>query len=166
MSKGEFTNHVSEHLFLSGQKQGILTKSKYYSAIGSIADAALSRMLRDIIALPDIPEIESHRLSELCRILNSMEGLFSEDPDQVSSTLLNLFVDFRPINLAAFIRCCLCTKLAQVFISVRAPGLFYPLSSEALELNFGDKFYRKLRWQIFPTCLNKGLSSTSKSMNW
>ncbi|KIM44702.1 hypothetical protein M413DRAFT_25141 [Hebeloma cylindrosporum] len=69
---------------LAPRLKGILTKSKYYSAIGSVADAALSRILRDIIALPDIPEIESHRLSELCRILNAMEGLFSEDPDQPS----------------------------------------------------------------------------------
>ncbi len=59
--------------------QGILPKDKYYTAIGSIANAALSRMLRDILALPDIPEVESHRLSELCHILNSLEGLFSEE---------------------------------------------------------------------------------------
>lgn len=48
-----------------------------------MTDAALSRVLQDIIALPDIPEVESHRLSELCRILNSLEGIFSEDPTQV-----------------------------------------------------------------------------------
>ena len=63
--------------------QGVLTKSKYYSTIGLLAETALSRVLRDVLSLPDIPELESHRLSELCRILNSMEGLFSEDPDQV-----------------------------------------------------------------------------------
>ena len=107
---------------LSCHKQGILTKSKYYSAIGSVADAALSRILRDVIALSDIPEIESHRLSELCRILNAMEGLFSEDPDQVSSIFLlhklSPLLTPHPIDPAAFIRFCLCTKLAQVFVSV------------------------------------------------
>ena len=64
--------------------QGVLTKSKYYSAIGSVTDSALSRVLHDILELPDIPEVESHRLSELCHIFNSLEGLFSEDPEQVS----------------------------------------------------------------------------------
>jgi hypothetical protein len=46
-----------------------------------VTDAALSRILQDVLALPDIPELESHRLSELCRILNALEGLFVEDPD-------------------------------------------------------------------------------------
>lgn len=68
--------------------QGILAKTKYYTAIGMVADAALSRILQDVLALPDIPEVESHRLSELCRIFNAMEGLFVEDPGQVCSVLL------------------------------------------------------------------------------
>ncbi|KAF8892247.1 hypothetical protein BD779DRAFT_1670573 [Infundibulicybe gibba] len=62
----------------------VLTKSKYYAAIGLVAEAALARILRDVLALPDIPEVESHRLSELCRILNALEGIFVEDPDQPS----------------------------------------------------------------------------------
>ncbi|PPQ69821.1 hypothetical protein CVT26_014198 [Gymnopilus dilepis] len=69
---------------LSQSLKGVLTKSKYYSAIGSVTDSALSRVLHDILELPDIPEVESHRLSELCRIFNSLEGLFSEDPEQPS----------------------------------------------------------------------------------
>ncbi|EPQ56262.1 hypothetical protein GLOTRDRAFT_115586 [Gloeophyllum trabeum ATCC 11539] len=62
----------------------ILQKSKYYSAVGLVAEAALSRMLGDILALSDIPELDSHRLSELCRIFNALEGLFVEDPEQPS----------------------------------------------------------------------------------
>jgi centromere/kinetochore protein ZW10 len=62
----------------------ITSKTKYYQAVGRLADAALSRVLRDVIALPDIPELESQRLGELCRIFNSLEGLFSEDPTQSS----------------------------------------------------------------------------------
>ncbi|KAJ3511113.1 hypothetical protein NLJ89_g4287 [Agrocybe chaxingu] len=69
---------------LAQRLKGILSKSKYFAAIGSVADSALSRVLRDILALPDIPEIESHRLSELCRILNALEGLFSDNPEQPS----------------------------------------------------------------------------------
>lgn len=63
--------------------RGLLTKSKYYTAIGSITEAALSRVVDDITALPDIPEVESQRLSELCKILHALEGLFVEDPEQV-----------------------------------------------------------------------------------
>lgn len=61
----------------------MLPKSKYYSVIGSVTEAALSRVLDDMLALGDIPELESHRLSELCRILNALEGLFVEDHNQV-----------------------------------------------------------------------------------
>ncbi|EAU90496.1 hypothetical protein CC1G_00880 [Coprinopsis cinerea okayama7 len=62
----------------------ILSKTKYYQTLGRFVDTALSRTLQDIVALPDITEVESHRLSELCRIFNSVEGLFSEDPNQPS----------------------------------------------------------------------------------
>lgn len=70
--------------FLPMSIQGLLPKNKYYVALGSVVDAGLSRVLDDILALPDIPEVESHRLSELCRILNTLEGLFVEDTNQVS----------------------------------------------------------------------------------
>jgi len=59
-----------------------LNKSKYYTAIGMVTDAALSRVLEDVLALPDIPEVESHRLSELCRILHGLEALFVEEANQ------------------------------------------------------------------------------------
>lgn len=48
-----------------------------------MVDAALSRMLADILALADITAEESTKLSELCRIFNALEGLFVEDPSQV-----------------------------------------------------------------------------------
>ncbi|EIW79411.1 hypothetical protein CONPUDRAFT_59149 [Coniophora puteana RWD-64-598 SS2] len=62
----------------------VLPRSKYYEAIGAVVEAALGKMLEGITALPDIPEVESHKLSELCRILNSLEGLFVEDMEQPS----------------------------------------------------------------------------------
>lgn len=64
--------------------QGILNKSKYYTALGMVTDAAVSRVLEDVLALPDIPEVESHRLSELCRLLHALEALFIEDANQAS----------------------------------------------------------------------------------
>ncbi|THH27514.1 hypothetical protein EUX98_g6676 [Antrodiella citrinella] len=68
----------------SQQVKPVLTKGKYYTAIGAVVDAALSRMLQDVLALPDIPEVESHKLSELCRILSALEALFVEDVEQPS----------------------------------------------------------------------------------
>ncbi|OSD04787.1 hypothetical protein PYCCODRAFT_1433123 [Trametes coccinea BRFM310] len=66
------------------QWKAVLAKSKYYEALGALVETAVSRVLGDILALEDITEVESHRLSELCRILHALEGLFIEDPDQPS----------------------------------------------------------------------------------
>ena len=63
----------------------MLPKSKYYEALGLVVNAALARVLQDILALPDITEVESHKLNDLCRILNALEGLFVEDRSQVSN---------------------------------------------------------------------------------
>ncbi|KAF8269814.1 Centromere/kinetochore Zw10-domain-containing protein [Lactarius quietus] len=63
---------------------GVLGRTKYFDALGSLVNFTLMRILGDILALPDITEVESHRLSELCRILNALEGLFIEDPEQPS----------------------------------------------------------------------------------
>ncbi|KAF9266878.1 hypothetical protein L218DRAFT_921599 [Marasmius fiardii PR-910] len=77
-------NHVLQEIRRLQRWKNLLTRSKYYTAIGLVADAALSRVLQDILDLPDIPEIESHRLGELCRILHALEGLFVEDTEQPS----------------------------------------------------------------------------------
>ncbi|KAF9815102.1 hypothetical protein IEO21_04799 [Rhodonia placenta] len=66
------------------QWKAVLNKSKFYDAIGSLVDSALSRILADVLALPDITEAESHRLNELCHILNALEGLFVENAEQPS----------------------------------------------------------------------------------
>lgn len=63
--------------------QGIAPHSRHLASIGRIVDAVLSRMLEEITKLPDITADESHRLSELCRMLNALECLFVEGPDQV-----------------------------------------------------------------------------------
>ncbi|KAG6813844.1 hypothetical protein H0H92_006788 [Tricholoma furcatifolium] len=78
------TQALKEVRRVASQLKGILTKSKYYTAIGMLVEAALARILSDILALPDIPEVESHRLSELCHIFNALEGLFVEDAAQPS----------------------------------------------------------------------------------
>lgn len=68
--------------------QGILPHRRHLNAVGRIVDGVLSRMLEDITKLPDITADESHRLSELCRMLNALEGLFTEGPEQVRSDSL------------------------------------------------------------------------------
>jgi len=68
----------------SQQLKPVLQKSKYLQSIGSVVNTTLSRILKDILALSDITEVESHKLCELCRIMNSLEGLFAEDPNQPS----------------------------------------------------------------------------------
>ncbi|KAF9649243.1 hypothetical protein BDM02DRAFT_3166994 [Thelephora ganbajun] len=67
--------------------KGILPSRRHLTAIGGIVDAVLSRMLEDITKLPDITADESHRLSELCRMLNALEGLFVEGPEKTSAVV-------------------------------------------------------------------------------
>jgi centromere/kinetochore protein ZW10 len=64
--------------------KSILPKSKYYTALGLVVDGVLSRILDSILAISDIPEVESRKLSELCRILTALEGLFVENTSEVS----------------------------------------------------------------------------------
>ncbi|KAG8221009.1 hypothetical protein J3R82DRAFT_2518 [Butyriboletus roseoflavus] len=64
--------------------KSILPKSKYYTAVGLVVDGILSRILDSILAISDIPEVESHKLSELCRILTALEGLFVENTSESS----------------------------------------------------------------------------------
>ncbi|KAF8498627.1 hypothetical protein F5888DRAFT_1690555 [Russula emetica] len=66
------------------QWKDILNKSKYFDALGSLVNFCLTSVMGDILALPDITEVESHRLSELCRILHALEGLFVDAPEQPS----------------------------------------------------------------------------------
>ena len=81
-------------LLLMIRSQGIRTRtllphSRHLTALGKIVDTVLSRILEDITKLPDITADESHRLSELCRMPNALEGLFAEGPEQVSSRLFS-----------------------------------------------------------------------------
>ncbi|KAG6895807.1 hypothetical protein C0992_012359 [Termitomyces sp. T32_za158] len=78
------TQVLQEVRRFASRLKGILTKTRYYTAIGLLVEAVLDRTIRDVLALPDIPEVESHRLSELCHIFNALEGLFVEDTTQPS----------------------------------------------------------------------------------
>lgn len=71
--------------------QTVLTRPKYYQAIGTVVEEILSKILQDILALHDIPADDSQKLSELCRILNSLERLFIDDssPEAVSNVIMD-----------------------------------------------------------------------------
>ena len=85
-------------------------------ALGFVVDAALSRILEDILALPDITADESHKISELCRILNSIEGLFV-NMDEVSAVWPDFYAK-SPLNFSTAIPCrCLRSFLAQILVS-------------------------------------------------
>jgi hypothetical protein len=73
---------------LSRQWKSVIAKSKYYTALGYVTNAAIEKILSDILALPDITEVESKRLAELCRIVNALEGMFVDDPMQVCNIAL------------------------------------------------------------------------------
>jgi len=96
-------------------------------AIGLVTDAALSRVLQDVLELPDIPEVESHRLSELCRILHALEGLFVEDPEQVRRAAPAHTCTRLTFSVAAFLCRGICPFLAQIFLSLRVTGTQIPL---------------------------------------
>jgi centromere/kinetochore protein ZW10 len=59
--------------------------------VGSVTEAAISKILEDVLALGDIPELDSRRLAELCRILNAVEGLFIDDSDPEMVSMSDLF---------------------------------------------------------------------------
>ncbi|KAA1470237.1 hypothetical protein DENSPDRAFT_817768 [Dentipellis sp. KUC8613] len=69
---------------VSRQLKAVLQKGKYFIALGQIVNATLLQILEEVLALPDITEVESHRLSELCRVLNAVEGLFLDDLNEPS----------------------------------------------------------------------------------
>lgn len=91
-------------------------KSQYYGAIGQIVNTALVRVLEDVLALPDIPELESHRLAELCRVLNALEGLFVDDPNEVLR-LMNILEPYTDCRLLALICGRLRPLVAQILVS-------------------------------------------------
>ena len=67
-----------------------MTTTAYYSTLGSIINDVLRRVLKEVLGLRDIPEVESQRLAALCKILHPLDELFVESVDEV--TLLTYFV--------------------------------------------------------------------------
>jgi hypothetical protein len=68
-----------------------MTTTAYYTALGGIINDILARVLKEVLGLRDIPEVESQRLAALCRILHPLDELFVESADEV--TLRSYFVE-------------------------------------------------------------------------
>lgn len=68
-----------------------MTTTAYYTALGGIINDILSRVLKEVLGLRDIPEVESQRLAALCRILHPLDELFVESADDV--TLLSYLLE-------------------------------------------------------------------------
>lgn len=64
--------------------QSVLAPSAYLDAFSYLMEETLLSVLRDILALPDIPEVDSHRLNALCKKLERLKELFVLVPDEVS----------------------------------------------------------------------------------
>jgi len=69
----------------SAARKPLMTTVAYYTALGSIINDVLMRVLKEVLRLRDIPEVESQRLAALCRILHPLDELFVESADEVSS---------------------------------------------------------------------------------
>ncbi|CCO28411.1 Centromere/kinetochore protein zw10 homolog [Rhizoctonia solani AG-1 IB] len=54
----------------------VLSFAKYHLALGTLVEDALSRLIDDILSMHDIPETESHRLHEMCKLMHTFESLF------------------------------------------------------------------------------------------
>ena len=65
-----------------------MTTTAYYTALGGIINDILVRVLREVLGLRDIPEVESQRLAALCRILHPLDELFVESPNEVNFAFL------------------------------------------------------------------------------
>ena len=62
----------------------MLSTYRTQTALGTILNGVLGRMLDEIIGLQDITTKESARLNEACRMIHPLEELFVDQPGQVS----------------------------------------------------------------------------------
>ncbi|KAL7415552.1 hypothetical protein BDY24DRAFT_263485 [Mrakia frigida] len=72
---------------LSRVYKPILSTHLFLSALGSILNSVLARMLQETIALQDITTKESHRLNEVCKMIHPLEELFVEEVGMSSSVV-------------------------------------------------------------------------------
>ncbi|CUA78197.1 Sorting nexin-41 [Cryptococcus neoformans var, neoformans B-3501A] [Rhizoctonia solani] len=62
----------------------VLSFIKYRLALGTLVEDVLSRLTDDILSMHDIPETESHRLHDICKVMRTFESLFVADGESDS----------------------------------------------------------------------------------
>jgi len=77
-----------------------MTTTAYYTALGGIINDILARVLKEVLGLRDIPEVESQRLAALCRILHPLDELFVESADEVTVFLLRRSTCSDPLQVS------------------------------------------------------------------
>lgn len=50
--------------------------SAYYPTLGYLIDTTVKRISAEVLALPDITEVESEKLDELLKVLQPLEDIF------------------------------------------------------------------------------------------
>ncbi|KAG8692056.1 hypothetical protein FRC11_007022 [Ceratobasidium sp. 423] len=63
----------------------VLSFAKYHLALGTLVEDVLSRLTEDILSMHDIPETESHRLHDICKVMHSFESLFTPNGESAST---------------------------------------------------------------------------------
>jgi len=84
--------------------------------MGSIINDILGRVLKEVLRLRDIPEVESQRLAALCKILHPLDEVFVESANEV--TLLSYLSNHVLRSVAGFQCCRICTIVVKVYISL------------------------------------------------
>jgi hypothetical protein len=98
-----------------------MTTTAYYTALGAIINGILARVLKEVLGLRDIPEVESQRLAALCKILHPLDELFVQSADEVPLLyLLRRRTCSDPVP--GFQRCRICAIVVKVYVSLRHPG--------------------------------------------
>ena len=69
-------------------RQGVLAASTRQEVMGQLVDYTVSLMASDILALPDITELESSRIGELCKLVHPLDQLFMNPAAEVCHRMI------------------------------------------------------------------------------
>jgi hypothetical protein len=119
---------------LSKAWKPVLTTSNHQMACGRLIDVILQRVLRDVIALNDISEVEGEKLSELLRSLNELEVLFrtSSEPSPQEGELSDVALHVPSWFKASYLSDILTGSLVDIEFLYFEAGALIDYSKEEL----------------------------------
>jgi centromere/kinetochore protein ZW10 len=65
--------------------QSVLVNDQYFILLGSLVESVVTRLLDDIVALDDITEVESERISSILSLVETLDHLFQSPLGDVST---------------------------------------------------------------------------------